>query len=93
MFKPNEYCLELLHEYGMLGCKPVTTPLETHLVVNYGDLTKNDELLVNITEFQKLISKLIYLTITRPDILYDVKVLSQFMHKPRKSHLKIVLGY
>ncbi|GJU41593.1 ribonuclease H-like domain-containing protein [Tanacetum coccineum] len=37
----------------------------------------------------KLMGKLIYLTNTRPNISYDVHCLSQFMHSPLKSHLKI----
>lgn len=82
----RKYCLELLHEFGMLACKPVKTPLEANCVIGQND---NDYLLQNITEFQKLIGKLIYLTITRPDIAYTVQTLSQFMHSPRKSHLDI----
>lgn len=85
----RKYCLELLDEYAMLSCMPATTPLETNLVVNYSDFVKNDELLINKSEFQKLIGNLIYLTITRPDISYAVRVLSQYMDKPRKSYLKI----
>lgn len=49
----------------------------------------NLDYLVNITEYQKLISKLIYLTITRPDISHVVQLLSQYMHKPYKSHVNI----
>lgn len=45
----------------------------------------------NITEYQKLIGKLIYLTTTRPDIAYAVSCLSQFMHCPLKSHLDVAL--
>ena len=85
----RKYCLELLHEYGMLGCKPLSTPLETNFIVSSGDTNEKDRLLENKKKIQKLIGKLIYLTITRPDISYVVQVLSQYMHKPRKSHLKI----
>lgn len=37
-------------------------------------------------EYQKLVGKLIYLTITKPDITYTVHVLSQFMHCPTNVH-------
>lgn len=47
--------------------------------------------MTNITEFQKLIGKLIYLDYTRPDISYIVQVFSQFMHSLMKSHLKVAL--
>ncbi|GJY54101.1 putative RNA-directed DNA polymerase [Tanacetum coccineum] len=50
-----------------------------------------DPLLDNVTGYQKLIGKLIYLTTTRPDIAYTVSCLSQFMHNPLKSHLKTAL--
>ncbi|GKF69530.1 ribonuclease H-like domain-containing protein, partial [Tanacetum coccineum] len=52
------------------------------------EATDNDPILGNITDYQKLMGKLIYLTNTRPDIFYDVHCLSQFMHSSLKSHLK-----
>lgn len=51
--------------------------------------TATDPALENIVDYQKLMGKLIYLTNTRPDISYDVQCLSQFMHSPLSSHLKI----
>jgi len=38
-----------------------------------------------------LVGKLIYLTLTRPDISYAVQNLSQVMHSLRKSHLAVAL--
>lgn len=55
----------------MLACKPIKTPLEANFVANR-DLVKNDVYINNIIESQKLVGKLIYLTITRPYISYCV---------------------
>ncbi|GJV66841.1 ribonuclease H-like domain-containing protein [Tanacetum coccineum] len=44
----RKYCLELLKEYGLLECKPVSTPMERNSVLLYV-LTKDDPLLDNIT--------------------------------------------
>ncbi|GJS36032.1 putative RNA-directed DNA polymerase [Tanacetum coccineum] len=86
----RKYCLDLLSEFGLLACKPSAIPLEQNISIT-NELTDSDLLIDNITEYQKLIDKLIYLTHTRRDIAYSVHCLSQFMHKPLKSHLKIAL--
>ncbi|GJT38124.1 ribonuclease H-like domain-containing protein [Tanacetum coccineum] len=89
---PRKYCLELLFEFGMLACKPCKTPIE----VKTSNVKKNvvifDKPLVGVNNYQKLIRKLIYLTHTRPDISYVVHVLSQYMHAPMQSHLKLAFG-
>ncbi|KAM0071898.1 putative RNA-directed DNA polymerase [Helianthus debilis subsp. tardiflorus] len=86
----RKYCLELLNEFGYLGCKPVTTPIEQSFLVT--NKCKNDQkVLENVNGFQRLIGKLIYLSLTRPDISYTVQFLSQFMHSPCQSHLDIAL--
>ncbi|GKA57054.1 ribonuclease H-like domain-containing protein [Tanacetum coccineum] len=54
--------------------------------------TDDDPLLDNITGYQKLLGKLIYLTHTRPDIAYYVHCLTQHMHSPLKSHLNSTLN-
>lgn len=86
----RKYCLELLSEFGMLACKPENTPLGGQLswMVSKGNC-KSDKPLVGINNYQKLVGKLIYLTLTRPDISYAVHCLSQFMHAPLESHLKL----
>ncbi|KAJ0566355.1 putative RNA-directed DNA polymerase [Helianthus annuus] len=86
----RKYCLELLDEFGYLGVKPVNTPIEqSHIIA--GKLDKTLEPIKDVTGFQKLIGKLIYLSITRPDISYAVQFLSQFMHAPNSGHLDIAL--
>ncbi|KAJ0480794.1 putative RNA-directed DNA polymerase [Helianthus annuus] len=84
----RKYCTDLLAEYGMLGCKPVSIPIDQSHVVNTL-LENNSGPLQNITGYQQLVGKLIYLSHTRPDISYAVHVLSQFMHSPTEGHLKL----
>ncbi|GJU43423.1 putative RNA-directed DNA polymerase [Tanacetum coccineum] len=87
----RKYCIELLHEFGMLGCKPTSVPMEPNTVLNF-KVNDDDPTLDNITGYQKLVGKLIYLTHTRPDIAYFVHCLSQHMHAPLKSHLQAALN-
>ncbi|GJV74534.1 ribonuclease H-like domain-containing protein [Tanacetum coccineum] len=53
------------------------------------EASDKDPLLENITDYQKLMGKLIYLTNTKPNISYVVHCLSQFMHSPLTSNIKI----
>ncbi|GKB34180.1 ribonuclease H-like domain-containing protein [Tanacetum coccineum] len=85
-----KYKLDLLSKYGMLACKPAKTPLMSKLIIS-NEATDDDPILDNITDYQKLMGKLIYLTNTRPDVSYVVHYFSQFMHSPLKSHLKIAI--
>nr|GEV43342.1 ribonuclease H-like domain-containing protein [Tanacetum cinerariifolium] len=86
----RKYCLELLHDFGLLACRPVLTPLPENIILAYKE-TEKDKFLVNITSYQRLVGKLIYLTLARPTISYAVHCLSQHMHAPLKSHFDIAL--
>ncbi|GJZ23964.1 ribonuclease H-like domain-containing protein [Tanacetum coccineum] len=86
----RKYCLELLHEYGLLAARPVDIPLPENTIISFEETT-NDKYLSNFTTYQKLVEKLIYLTNTRPDISYAVHCLIQHMHSPLQSHFKAAL--
>lgn len=86
----RKYCLDLLVDFGLLACKPSVTPLKQNLSIS-NEPNVTDPVLDNITEYQKLIAKLIYLAHIKHDISYLVHCLSQFMHKPIRSHLKIAI--
>jgi len=84
----RKYILDLLYETGMLGCKPVNTPIEqNHKYFLCSSVAYTDK-----GRYQRLVGKLIYLSHTRPDIAYVVNVVSQFMHDPRKPHVDVVEG-
>ncbi|GJU02781.1 ribonuclease H-like domain-containing protein [Tanacetum coccineum] len=86
----RKYCLELLHEFGLLAAKHVDTPLAENATLNHTE-SDDDHLLVNVSNYQRLVGKLIYLTNTRPDIPYDVHCLIQYMHYPLNSDLDAAL--
>ena len=77
----RKYVLDILEEMGLLGSKPMETPMDPNVKL-YED---QGELLSNL-EIYRLVGKLNYLTITRLDISFVVSVLSQFMKDPRLPH-------
>lgn len=102
----RKYTLELLNDTGLTGCKPYDTPMEQHLkltTLEYDQSNSSsnagsdpDPLLPDSSSYQRLIGRLIYLTITRPDICYVVQTLSQFRQAPKHSHMMAairLLGY
>ncbi|GJZ14961.1 ribonuclease H-like domain-containing protein [Tanacetum coccineum] len=52
-----KYCLELLHEYGLLAARLVDIPLPENYILGYEE-TSNDKYLADFTSYQKLVAAL-----------------------------------
>lgn len=81
----RKYVLDLLQETGKSGVVPADTPVDTK-----AKLDETGDLLSDVGQYQRLVGRLIYLTITRPDITYAVSLVSRFMHAPRRQHMDAV---
>ncbi|BBH09537.1 Seven transmembrane MLO family protein [Prunus dulcis] len=81
----GKYVLDLLKETRMMETKPIANPIDVKK-----KLGLEGELLLDVGCYQRLVGKLIYLTITRPDIAHVVSLVNQHMHAPRTTHLQAI---
>ena len=70
----KKYVLDLLSETRKLGAKPCSSPMTSGV-----HLTREGELFEDPKKYRRLVGKLNYLTVTRPDIAHSVSVVSQYM--------------
>jgi len=81
-FNQRTYILDILSDVGLTGAKPTKFPLQQGLHVSTitGPSFSNPEL------YKRLVGRLLYLTLTMPDISYAVQHLSQFLQQPTQAH-------
>nr|GEU38180.1 hypothetical protein [Tanacetum cinerariifolium] len=64
----SKFALEILKKFGMDSCDPVDTPMVERLKLDEDPL----EIPVNQTRFRSMVSSLMYLTASRPDLVFVV---------------------
>ncbi|XP_022887164.1 uncharacterized protein LOC111403045 [Olea europaea var. sylvestris] len=82
----RNYTLQLLEDAGFLGCKPANLPMNPKARLN----SFEGKLIDDSSQYRRLVGRLLYLTISRPDITFVVHKLSQFVSQPRQLHLDVV---
>ncbi|KAK3012474.1 hypothetical protein RJ639_007985 [Escallonia herrerae] len=82
----RKYTMDLIKCANLTDQKCIDTPMEPNLKL------KKDagEWLSDPTHYRQLVGRLVYLTMTRPDISYAVNTVSQFVSDPRRLHLAAV---
>ncbi|KAL0356269.1 UNVERIFIED_CONTAM: Retrovirus-related Pol polyprotein from transposon RE1 [Sesamum radiatum] len=78
----KKYTETLLKKFKMESCKTVTTPLVTGEKYKKEDGSEK----VDGSIYRSLIGSLLYLTATRPDIMFATSLLSRFMQSPSQVH-------
>ncbi|GJR58825.1 putative ribonuclease H-like domain-containing protein [Tanacetum coccineum] len=82
----DKYVAEILKKFDLVNVKTAITPMETKVA-----LTKDEEVVdVDVHLYRSMIGSLMYLTASRPDIMYAVCVCSRFQVTPKTSHLNAV---
>eukprot|EP00253_Pinus_taeda_P012082 PITA_12082 len=80
----GKYVVKILERFGMVDCKPVTTPME----LDFKKLSSSaaESVLRNATKHQQLVEALMFLVNSHPDICFAVNTLSQHMVEPHHMH-------
>ncbi|RDX87093.1 hypothetical protein CR513_31475, partial [Mucuna pruriens] len=68
----RKYALDILQETSMSNCTPVDSPIDPNLKL----MVKHGEPYSDLERYRRLVGKLIYLTITRPEVSFAVGVVT-----------------
>ncbi|KAI5355055.1 hypothetical protein L3X38_007950 [Prunus dulcis] len=80
----KKYASALLDKFGLKECKSVSIPL-----VATKKLSKEDGSgAADEEQYRKLVGSLLYLTATRPDVMYAASLLARYMHGPSNKHYR-----
>ncbi|RVW78877.1 Retrovirus-related Pol polyprotein from transposon RE1 [Vitis vinifera] len=82
----RKYILDILKETGMLGCKPIDTPMDSQKKLGIEKESKP----VDRGRYQRLVGRLIYLSHNSARYWLAVSAVSQFMHSPTEEHMEAV---
>ena len=78
----RKYAREVLARFGMSDSKPVGNP-----IVPGTRLSKDEKgTKIDSTMFKQVVGSLMYLTATRPDIMFGVSLISRYMSSPTEEH-------
>lgn len=83
----RKYTIDLVNDMGMKESKPTSFPFPKGMKLS----SDQGELLEDSESYKRLIGRLLYLNLSRPDISFFVQQLSQFMANPRKPHMQAAL--
>nr|GEW49972.1 putative ribonuclease H-like domain-containing protein [Tanacetum cinerariifolium] len=84
----DKYVAEILKKFDFLSVKTASTPIETKK-----PLVKDGEAAdVDVHLYRSMIGSLMYLTASRPDIMYAICACSRFQVTPKTSHVQTVLN-
>ncbi|GJS34890.1 putative ribonuclease H-like domain-containing protein [Tanacetum coccineum] len=82
----DKYVYDILKKFGFSNVKTTSTPMETHKPL-LQDTAGTD---VDVHLYRSMIGSLMYLTSSRPDIMFAVCACSRFQVQPKASHMHAV---
>nr|UBX54600.1 transposon Ty3-I Gag-Pol polyprotein [Lupinus angustifolius] len=81
----SKYCRDLLKRFDRDDCKPIATPMGSSTYIDIDESGKS----IEISKYLSMIGSLLYLTASRPDIMFSVCLCVRYQSKPKESHLVV----
>ncbi|GJX86470.1 putative ribonuclease H-like domain-containing protein [Tanacetum coccineum] len=82
----DKYVKDILNKFDFRTIKPASTPIEAHKSLGKDEEGKD----VDVHLYRSMIGCLMYLTASRPDIMFAVCLCARFQVTPKVSHLHTV---
>ena len=79
----SKYIKEMLKKFGMVDCKPLSTPMITGCKLSKDDESKE----VDQKMYKSMIGSLLYVTTSRPDVMQAVGLVARFQANPKEAHV------
>jgi hypothetical protein len=80
------YLNDLLKKFGLMKAKVINTPMATTVKLDKDENGKD----VDQKLYRGMIESLLYLSASRPDIMFSVCLCARFQSCPKESHLTVV---
>ncbi|KAJ9565794.1 hypothetical protein OSB04_001760 [Centaurea solstitialis] len=82
----GKYVHDMLKKFDLTSCTPMKTPMAPPLSLDKDSKGKP----VDVTLYRGMIGSLLYLTASRPDIMYSTCLCARYQAEPKESHLTAV---
>ncbi|GKB17069.1 retrovirus-related pol polyprotein from transposon TNT 1-94 [Tanacetum coccineum] len=82
----SKYTLEILKKYGLNSSTSVDTPMVEKMKLD----EDRQGTLVDPTRFREMVGSLMYLSASRPDIIFNVCMCARYQAKPTEKHLHAI---
>ena len=79
----TRYIFDLLKKFDLVNCSVAKTPMATATKLELNTKEKQ----VDISKYRGMVGSLLYLTASRPDIMFATCLCARFQADPRESHL------
>ena len=82
----TKYIREMLKRFGIEDCKPVITPMQASCKLSKDDDSKTTDQ----RQYKSVIDSLLYVIVSRLDVMQAVGQVARFQATPKESHVLVV---